>query len=207
MTWTVPPNAYANTAFANVAISSANDLGSDGVTLSDINSVSGAGLIQSQTNPGYWQGTGFVALPGTYYWQVQVTYVDMTSTAIVTLVSPIYSITILAPPPPPTPPQPTPAPATPTLSLSVAKQDVPLAIKQTTHHSPQHLTALCVPQSTDSVACNVAWTDPSYKWHGVLMLTLNTSQNTVDYSFNGSRAGRGCLARHRPSRCAHSVSF
>jgi hypothetical protein len=161
---------------------------------------------------------GWLAKPGTYYWQAYATVYDYASGCNpCQYLTPVRTITITpkpAPPPTPTPPPTTPpgGPA-PTgggstdyfMTLSNARTYVRGIIKKSTSHTPSALTYKCRRLDFSTFRCQPAWVDKKWVYAG--MLNLIDEGDTIRYRFNGIRATRTCMqaTHNNAKKCAKRV--
>jgi hypothetical protein len=154
--------------------------------------------------PGWWP-----SVPGTYYWQVQ-TFANGTANGVPychEYKSPVYTVTVTAPPPPavttpPAPPAATPSPPSvptpPRLTFNDARSYAASMIRQRTHLKVQGGTITCSAVNNWTRHCNLAWTSGGYSYHASGRFWNYIGSDGQAYSwhdFTGTRTSLTCAPR------------
>ena len=225
-----------------VEVATQNVPGQDGTLALDYATDSGQ-MFQSDADPDLHAGTShfgsgwWTDTPGTYYWQAHTVSSDSLTGQFGCHMykSPVYTLTITAPPPsdggspptgnggttgsPPTgnggttgigggsPPPPTIRPSSPHLSFGNAKSDAAYMVNSQTHKHPR-LFRGCSRINRSTIHCQLAWLAGRYSYSaaGKFWSYVGSDGNAYWwYDFSGKRTWRTCAARQRCSH--HSQRF
>jgi hypothetical protein len=189
-----------------VRVTSQNPLGQNG-TLSDLgHTVDSFALGDSTTDPGNYRGVSnkgpswWTNYPGTYYWQMfgQETHFDPATHSIVchAYASPVYTLTIAAPPPPavtspPAPPVTTPPssappkPQLPWMTVSTARtytyNTISGVLPRPFHHRYEY-KASCTRRSAVRISCNFGFRSTPNDYFGTVTSSyLFGSDNSLEW--------------------------
>jgi hypothetical protein len=193
----------------SVRVTSQSTLGQNG-TLSDLNTLDEFALADSITDPGNYRGVsnkGSILWnnhPGTYYWQIFGTagnYGTPTPSDVChAYASPVFTITVTAPPPPPvTTPSPRSVPTPSRLTFNDARSYAVTMIRQRTRHNISRGTITCTGVNDWTRHCNLAWASGGYSYHASGRFWNYVGSDGKAYwwyDFRGTRTSLTCAERH-----------
>lgn len=210
-----PFSVVSTTEHGNIwiRVDSQDVIGDTGV-LSDLYQEDFFGLLESSTNLGVYTGNSnattlwWTNTPGTYYWQALMTYLN-TSTWPETCnleASPVYQLTVAAPPPVSTPTPTAPTPTTPVLaSLSpTVARSVALRTINAKTGATRGVRVTCADSGAHLASCALAWRigRARFRASGRIWDFLRGASPHFGYDLRGTRTWLGCW-RGQPRRACH----